>query len=259
MAPRPAACAPRGRPAAGRRKSGAAWCWACATPGQERLSRRHHRPVRRHRLGRRWPWRADALGATRAVMMPSRSRPTSSTQTDADDMARRLGMRYDESPSRPARGLRVRAARRVRRPRRSTPPKRTSRPRARHAAHGAVQQDRPSLVLTTGNRSEMTGGYRTLYGDMAGGFAGHPGRAQDPGLRAWRSGRNTQGAGHPRVGIITRPPSAELRPDQTDPDSPAALRRARRHHGALHGAQRSRWPPSWPRAIRARRWSRWCG
>ena len=40
------------------------------------------------------------------------------------------------------------------------------------------------LVLTTGNKSEMSVGYATLYGDMAGGFAGHQGRLQAPGLPA---------------------------------------------------------------------------
>ncbi len=75
------------------------------------------------------------------------------------------------------------------------------------------------LVLTTGNKSEMATGYATLYGDMAGGFA----VIKDvPKLMVYRISRliNKQ-AGQPLIpeGILTRPPSAELRPDQKDSDS----------------------------------------
>ena len=75
------------------------------------------------------------------------------------------------------------------------------------------------LVLTTGNKSEMATGYATLYGDMAGGFA----VIKDvPKLMVYRISRliNNQ-AGSPVIpeGILTRPPSAELRPDQKDSDS----------------------------------------
>jgi NAD+ synthetase len=74
-----------------------------------------------------------------------------------------------------------------------------------------------SLVLTTGNKSEMTVGYCTLYGDMAGGFAvlKDVSKTWVYRLAAYRNGLN-------RVipeRIITRPPSAELKPDQTDQDS----------------------------------------
>ena len=74
-----------------------------------------------------------------------------------------------------------------------------------------------SLVLTTGNKSEMTTGYATLYGDMAGGFAVLKDVAKTLVYRlsTWR---NTQGTVIPER-IITRPPSAELRPDQKDQDS----------------------------------------
>ena len=74
------------------------------------------------------------------------------------------------------------------------------------------------LVLTTGNKSEMAVGYSTLYGDSAGGFA----VIKDvPKTLVYRLAewRNTQpDAPIPRT-IITRAPSAELRPDQTDQDS----------------------------------------
>jgi len=75
------------------------------------------------------------------------------------------------------------------------------------------------LVLTTGNKSEMATGYATLYGDMAGGFA----VIKDvPKLTVFRISRliNEQ-AGREIIpeSVITRPPSAELRPDQKDSDS----------------------------------------
>ena len=75
------------------------------------------------------------------------------------------------------------------------------------------------LVLTTGNKSEMATGYATLYGDMAGGFA----VIKDiPKTMAYKLAeyRNSLGDGEiiPKT-VITKPPSAELRPDQKDTDS----------------------------------------
>ena len=73
------------------------------------------------------------------------------------------------------------------------------------------------LVLTTGNKSEMSTGYCTLYGDMAGGFAA----IKDvPQTRVYRLANwlNRERTVIPEA-IIKRPPTAELRPDQTDQDS----------------------------------------
>jgi NAD+ synthetase len=74
-----------------------------------------------------------------------------------------------------------------------------------------------TLVLTTGNKSEMAVGYATLYGDMAGGFAVLKDVAK---TRVYRLAnyRNRLSQAIPQR-IIDRPPSAELRPDQTDQDS----------------------------------------
>jgi NAD+ synthase (glutamine-hydrolysing) len=76
------------------------------------------------------------------------------------------------------------------------------------------------IVLTTGNKSEMATGYCTLYGDMAGGFAVIKDVAKTLVYRlaAWRNAQGDAGPVIPER-IITRPPSAELRPDQTDQDS----------------------------------------
>ena len=80
-----------------------------------------------------------------------------------------------------------------------------------------------SIVLTTGNKSEMATGYCTLYGDMAGGFAVIKDLAKTLvyKLSRWRN-EQAKAAGQVEPipeRIITRPPSAELRPDQTDQDS----------------------------------------
>ena len=103
------------------------------------------------------------------------------------------------------------------------------------------------LVLTTGNKSETSVGYSTLYGDTAGGFA----VIKDvPKTLVYRlvDVRNARDDEHPVPrSIIDRPPSAELRPDQTDQDSlpdydtldrdPRGLRRAGRRPRAADRAR----------------------
>ncbi len=73
------------------------------------------------------------------------------------------------------------------------------------------------IVLTTGNKSEMSVGYATLYGDMAGGFAvlKDVPKTLVYALARWR---NSRGPVIPE-GVLTRPPTAELRPGQTDQDT----------------------------------------
>lgn len=160
----------------------------------------------------------DALGAenVRAVMMPSRYTADISL-ADARDMAQRLGVRYDEIVIGPIvdafesalapqfAGLPVDAT------------EENIQARARGTLLMALSNKTGRLVLTTGNKSEMTTGYCTLYGDMAGGFAviKDVPKTLVYRLAAWR---NTQGDIIPER-IITRPPSAELRPDQKDQDS----------------------------------------
>jgi len=81
----------------------------------------------------------------------------------------------------------------------------------------ALSNKTGALVLTTGNKSEMAVGYCTLYGDMAGGFAVIKDIAKTLVYRLSRW-RNTRSYVIPER-IINRPPSAELKPDQTDQDS----------------------------------------
>ena len=79
------------------------------------------------------------------------------------------------------------------------------------------------LVLTTGNKSEIAVGYSTLYGDMAGGFAVIKDvlKTRVFRLARWRNAHDPYSTGTAPIPerIITRPPSAELRPDQKDQDS----------------------------------------
>jgi len=83
----------------------------------------------------------------------------------------------------------------------------------------ALSNTRGALLLTTGNKSELSVGYCTLYGDMSGGLAVI---ADVPKTMVYRvaSWRN-ETAGRPQIpaATITKPPSAELRPNQTDQDT----------------------------------------
>ena len=76
-----------------------------------------------------------------------------------------------------------------------------------------------SLVLTTGNKSEMSVGYATLYGDMAGGFAVIKDLFKTSVYRLARHYNRARGREIIPERVLTRPPSAELRPDQKDSDS----------------------------------------
>ena len=90
----------------------------------------------------------------------------------------------------------------------------------------ALSNKTGSIVLTTGNKSEMATGYCTLYGDLAGGFAVIKDVAKTLVYRLanWKNAQPTplaDGGVGPVIPqrIITRAPSAELRPDQTDQDN----------------------------------------
>jgi NAD+ synthase len=82
------------------------------------------------------------------------------------------------------------------------------------------------MLLTTGNKSEMSVGYATLYGDMAGGYSVLKDAYKTTvfALSRWRNGHRPKGALGPDgpvmpERVITKPPTAELRPDQKDQDS----------------------------------------
>jgi NAD+ synthase (glutamine-hydrolysing) len=161
----------------------------------------------------------DALGAdkVRAVMMPS-PYTADISWIDARDMARRLGVRYDEISIVPMfDAFRTSLAQEFAgRPEDAT--EENIQARIRGTLLMALSNKFGSIVLTTGNKSEMATGYCTLYGDMAGGFAVIKDVAKTLVYRlaVWK---NAQGREVIPERIITRPPSAELRPDQKDQDS----------------------------------------
>ena len=161
---------------------------------------------------------ADALGSDKvhAVMMPSPYTAQISLD-DAREMANILGVRYDEFPIEPifrsySATLETAFAGRA-----IDTTEENLQARIRGNLLMALSNKLGSLVLTTGNKSEMTVGYATLYGDMAGGFAVLKDVSKTLVYRLARY-RNTVGHVIPER-IITRAPSAELRPDQTDQDS----------------------------------------
>jgi NAD+ synthase/NAD+ synthase (glutamine-hydrolysing) len=160
----------------------------------------------------------DALGPerVRAVMMPSQYTAQMSLE-DSRVLVRNLGVRYDEIPIGPAfdafLGLLAKefAGRPV------DAAEENLQARIRGTLLMALSNKFGAIVLTTGNKSEMAVGYATLYGDMAGGFAVIKDILKTLVYRlcAYRNGLA-------RVipeRVLTRAPSAELRPNQTDQDS----------------------------------------
>ena len=160
----------------------------------------------------------DALGAERveAVLMPSRYTADMSN-IDAELEARALGVNYHRMPIEPA----FQAFLGILQPvLAGLPPDSTEeniQARCRGVLLMAISNKTGKLVLTTGNKSETAVGYSTLYGDMAGGFAPIKDvlKTMVYRLAAWR---NRQAPVIPQR-VLDRPPSAELRPDQTDQDS----------------------------------------
>ncbi len=166
----------------------------------------------------------DALGAdkVRTVMMPS-PYTAEISWVDARDMAQRLGVRYDEVSIVPEFEAFLAS---LKADFEGTPLDTTEeniQARIRGTLLMALSNKFGSIVLTTGNKSEMATGYCTLYGDMAGGFAVIKDVAKTLvfKLARWRNAHDPYGTGAAPIPerIITRPPSAELRPDQTDQDS----------------------------------------
>jgi NAD+ synthase (glutamine-hydrolysing) len=160
----------------------------------------------------------DALGAdkVRAVMMPSPYTAQMSID-DSREMVKLLGVSYEELNIQPT----FTALQDTLSPLFKGLPADTTEENLQARIRGtllmALSNKTGSLVLTTGNKSEMTVGYATLYGDMAGGFA-----VLKDVSKTWvyrlSNYRNTLGRVIPER-IITRPPSAELKPDQTDQDN----------------------------------------
>ena len=170
---------------------------------------------------------ADALGPdhVRCVMMPS---PYTSRESleDAAEVARLLGVRLDSISIEPAMG----AFETMLRPSfGNLPPDITEenlQARARGITLMALSNKTGWMVLSTGNKSEMSAGYATLYGDMCGGYS----VLKDVykmtvfALSRWRNEHRSDGALGPKgrvmpERVITKPPTAELKPNQKDEDT----------------------------------------
>ncbi|MDN3501266.1 NAD+ synthase [Psychrobacter sp. 5A.1] len=162
----------------------------------------------------------DALGADKvyAVMMPYEYTSQISLE-DAQAQARRLNVSYTVCPIFDA----VEGIRHTLAPLFNKSPADTTEENIQARARGvilmALSNKFGHLVITTGNKSELAVGYSTLYGDMAGGFdvLKDVYKSQVYKLASYRNRLEDTPVIPERV--ITRPPSAELRPDQKDQDS----------------------------------------
>ncbi|TAM42320.1 MAG: NAD+ synthase [Burkholderiaceae bacterium] len=166
----------------------------------------------------------DAIGKdkVRTVMMPS-PYTADISWIDAREMATRLGVRYDEISILPEfEAFKSSLAGEFKGLKEDTTEENIQ-ARIRGTLLMALSNKFGAIVLTTGNKSELATGYCTLYGDMAGGFAAIRDLAKTTVFRLarWRNAHDPYGTGTSPIPerIITRPPSAELRPDQTDQDS----------------------------------------
>jgi NAD+ synthase (glutamine-hydrolysing) len=160
----------------------------------------------------------DALGPdkVRAVQMPFRYTSTIS-QEDSAKQAETFGIQYDVIPIEPMYEATIGQLRPVLGDTEPDATEENIQARCRGLLLMALSNKTGRMLLTTGNKSEMAVGYATLYGDMAGGFAPIKDCSKTLVFELARY-RNTLGEAIPER-VITRPPSAELRPDQKDTDS----------------------------------------
>jgi NAD+ synthase len=169
----------------------------------------------------------DAVGSdrVRGVRLPSRF-TSAATQDDAAESARALGLRLEtlgiEAP--------VTAVEQVVAPLFAGRPRDTTEENVQARIRGvllmALSNKFGELLVTTGNKSEMSVGYATLYGDMCGGYSVLKDiyKTEVYTLARWRNEHVPDGAIGPRGRVIpesslTRAPTAELRPNQTDQDT----------------------------------------
>jgi NAD+ synthase len=169
----------------------------------------------------------DALGGARVrgVRLPSRF-TSAASQDDADESARRLGMGLEtiaiEEP--------VKALEATLSPlfagRERDVTEENLQARTRGVLLMALSNKFGELLVTTGNKSEMSVGYATLYGDMCGGYSVLKDvyKTEVYALSRWRNAHCPEGALGPEGLVIpessiTKAPTAELRPNQTDQDS----------------------------------------
>ena len=167
---------------------------------------------------------ADALGAehVRCVMLPS-VYTSNDSLVDAKACAKNLNCIYETISIAPA----VAAFETMLAPafagRKPDTTEENIQSRARGVTLMALSNKTGAMVLTTGNKSEMAVGYATLYGDMCGGYNPLKDvyKTEVYAVAAWRNANDPFGGGASPIPerILTKAPSAELRPDQTDQDS----------------------------------------
>jgi NAD+ synthase len=169
----------------------------------------------------------DALGPARVhcVMLPYRYTSNESL-ADAADCAKALGVRYDIVPIAPAVEGFLGMLKSMFAGRSPDVAEENIQSRVRGTALMAISNKFGGMVLTTGNKSEMSVGYATLYGDMNGGFNPIKDlyKMEVYRLARWRNAHVPRGGKGPGgivipENILTRPPTAELRENQTDQDS----------------------------------------
>ena len=160
----------------------------------------------------------DALGAehVHAVRMPSRHTSDMSLE-DAAEQARRLGVRVDTLSIEPMFKSTLGVLEDLFRGQDPDTTEENIQARCRGVLLMAISNKLGRMLLTTGNKSEMAVGYATLYGDMAGGFAPLKDCSKTLVYELAKY-RNRQSPVIPER-VITRAPTAELRPDQKDSDS----------------------------------------
>ncbi len=169
----------------------------------------------------------DALGAdrVRCVMMPSRY-TSSDSLYDAAECAALLGVKYEIVPIETMVDAFTATLVPVFAGKRADTTEENIQSRVRGVVLMAISNKFGPMVLTTGNKSEMSVGYATLYGDMCGGYnvLKDVYKTEVFKLSQWRNANSPRGCQGPegRVipeRIITKPPSAELRENQKDQDS----------------------------------------
>jgi NAD+ synthase len=169
----------------------------------------------------------DALGPSRVrcVMMPSRYTSRDSLE-DAEECARRLGVSYETIPIEPAVGAFAAMLAPAFAGKKPDTTEENIQSRIRGLILMSLSNKFGAMVLTTGNKSEMSVGYATLYGDMNGGYNPLKDIYKTEVFRLcrWRNAHKPSALKGPSGAIIperiiTKAPSAELRADQRDEDS----------------------------------------
>jgi NAD+ synthase len=170
---------------------------------------------------------ADALGAehVRCFMLPSRY-TSEESRKDAADCAKALGIKLGEIGIEPAVAAFTDMLKEQFSGRNADTTEENIQSRIRGVTLMAISNKFGDMVVTTGNKSEMSVGYATLYGDMCGGFNPLKDlyKTEVFAIARWRNANHPRGALGPEGRVIpentiTRPPTAELRANQLDEDS----------------------------------------